>query len=430
MFPIGNPFDDLWGFVTSPFESLVGWAGDKIFEGITNWIAKGCVQLLGFVWSVMDRTSSPHLNAEWFSGTTHSPYQVAARIGGLVLLGLFFVSIAHGVATGDVGGVMRRAFADLPMTVFVMLTLVTLTQAAVGLTDAMSDSVWEGMRANAVTVFDGVGQITTTVPGGTFLAPLVLLVLMIALLFLWFVLMLRDSLIYLVVVLAIAFGIPGMVWPTLRGMARHTIELLAALILAKPVIALALSVGVGALGGVGATGTPGDGVVENGLAEFGTLVVGIITFGMAAFMPYLVYRLIPVVAAATVAAGVASGPLRAASTGMQFQYYAQSTMHRLSSGHGAAGSASDGAGGDAGGVGTSGGSSGGAMSGARLAGASGSAGASTGGGAGASSAGVGAAAGPVGVAAVVAASSARKAASSSTQSVDAHVPRHDSKDRT
>ena len=70
-------------------------------------------------------------------------------------------------------------------------------------------------------------------------------------------------------------------------------------------------------------------MVENGLAEFGTLVVGIICFGFAAFMPYLVYRLLPVVAAAGVAAGVASGPLRAASTGMQFQYYAQSTMGRL-----------------------------------------------------------------------------------------------------
>ena len=46
-------------------------------------------------------------------------------------------------------------------------------------------------------------------------------------------------------------------------------------------------------------------------------------------MPYLVYRLLPVVAAAGVAAG-SLGPLRAASTGMQFQYYAQSTMGRLS----------------------------------------------------------------------------------------------------
>jgi hypothetical protein len=36
-----------------------------------------------------------------------------------------------------------------------------------------------------------------------------------------------------------------------------------------------------------------------------------------------------------VAAGAASGPLRAASTGMQFQYYTQSTLQRLSGGHGA-----------------------------------------------------------------------------------------------
>lgn len=417
IFPIGNPFDDLWNFVTSPFESLVGWAGDKIFEGITNWIAKGCVQLLGFVWAVMDRTSSPQLDSEWFSGTATSPYQVAARIGGLVLLGFFFVAIAHGVATGDVGGVLRRAFADLPLTVFVMLALVTLTQAAVGLTDAMSDSIWLGMRANAVAVFDGIGRITTTVPGGTFLAPLVLLVLMVALLFLWFVLMLRDALIYLVVVLAIAFGLPGMVWPTLRGMARHTIELLAALILAKPVIALALSVGVGALGGVGATGTPGDGVVDNGLAEFGTLVVGIITFGLAAFMPYLVYRLLPVVAAATIAAGVASGPLRAASTGMQFQYYAQSTMQRLSAGRGSFDASLDGGSSEFGGFGAASRSGGwpGATA-ARIAGSSSSTSSA------ATGAAAAAAAGPA-AAAVVAASAVRKAAVSGTRTAANQIPR-------
>ena len=422
MFPIGNPFDDLWNFVASPFESLVGWAGDKIFEGITNWIAKGCVQLLGFVWAVMDRMSSPQLNSEWFSGTATSPYQVAARIGGLVLLGFFFVAIAHGVATGDVGGVLRRAFADLPLTVFVMLALVTLTQAAVGLTDAMSDSIWLGMRANAVTVFDGIGRITTTVPGGTFLAPLVLLVLMVALLFLWFVLMLRDALIYLVVVLAIAFGLPGMVWPTLRGMARHTIELLAALILAKPVIALALSVGVGALGGVGATGTPGDGVIDNGLAEFGTLVVGIITFGLAAFMPYLIYRLLPVVAAATVAAGVASGPLRAASTGMQFQYYAQSTMQRLSAGRGSMDASLDGGSSEFGGFGAASGAGGwpGASA-ARIAGSSGSTSAA------ATGAGAAAAAGPA-AAAVVAASAVRKAAASGTRTAANQIPQRRSED--
>ena len=120
-----------------------------------------------------------------------------------------------------------------------------------------------------------------------------------------------------------------MVWPVLRGVARHMVDLLAALVIAKPVIALALSVGVGALSGIGSTAPAGTGVAESGLAEFGTLVVGIITFGLAAFMPYLVYKLIPIAAAATVAAGVASGPIRAMSTGMQMQYYTTSTMNRL-----------------------------------------------------------------------------------------------------
>ena len=86
MFPIGNPFDSLWSFVTSAFDGLAGWAGDKIFEGITNWIAKGCVQLLGFVWSVMDRSSSPHLDASWFSGGASSPVRIALGLGGGGLL--------------------------------------------------------------------------------------------------------------------------------------------------------------------------------------------------------------------------------------------------------------------------------------------------------------------------------------------------------
>ena len=275
------------------------------------------------------------------------------------------------------------------------------------------------------SLFSGLSR-SSTVPGGSFLAPLVLLVLMVALLVLWFVLMLRDSLIYLVVVLAIAFGLPGMVWPTLRGMGRHTIELLAALILAKPVIALALSVGVGALGGVGATGKPGDGIIGNGLAEFGTLMVGIITFGLAAFMPYLVYRLIPVVAAATVAAGVASGPLRAASTGMQFQYYAQSTMSRLSSGRSPSDGAPDGDGEAGGPEAPAGGAGGAQMSGARMAGASSSVGAGAGSAGGAPAA----AGGPVGVAAMAASSAARKAAAAATRTVDAQVGQHDPKDQT
>ena len=158
-----NPLGGLVDWLTAPFAGLASWAGEEIFEGLTNWIAKGVVLLLGFVWSVMESTTSPRLDAEWFSGSDGSPYVTAARIGGVVLLGLFLVAIMQGIAAGDVGGILRRVVADLPLTVFAMVSLVALTQAALGLSDAMSDTIWSCTRTDAVTVFDGIGQITTKV---------------------------------------------------------------------------------------------------------------------------------------------------------------------------------------------------------------------------------------------------------------------------
>jgi hypothetical protein len=55
----------------------------------------------------------------------------------------------------------------------------------------------------------------------------------------------------------------------------------------------------------------------------------VVAFGLAAFMPFLVWRLMPLVTAAVVAQGVASGPLRAGAQAMQWQYYTQASLTRL-----------------------------------------------------------------------------------------------------
>jgi hypothetical protein len=166
------------------------------------------------------------------------------------------------------------------------------------------------------------------------------------LVFVWIVLFVRQSLIYIVVVLALAFAWPVAIFPPLRDTARKTVELLVALIVAKPVMVLAMSVGISALGGVGATAPPaeidcaGANWVEcaarhqeratvNLQVELGALITGVVAFGLAAFMPYLVWRLMPLVAAAVVAQGVASGPLRAGAQAMQWQYYTQASLTRL-----------------------------------------------------------------------------------------------------
>ena len=139
-------------------------------------------------------------------------------------------------------------------------------------------------------------------------------------LMLWIVLFVREALIYLVVALA-PMAWATSVWPAIASVRRRVVELLAALVFCKLAIAMALAVGLGALGGLGATGNPGESTVDNGLAEFSTLVVGIITFGLAAFMPFLVIKLIPIVEAAVIAQGIQSAPMRAAQTGLQYSYY-------------------------------------------------------------------------------------------------------------
>jgi hypothetical protein len=208
----------------------------------------------------------------------------------------------------------------------------------------------------------------------------------------------------------VSFGLPAMIFPPLRDTSKKVLELLVALIIAKPVMILALSVGISALGGVGATGEPGDAVGANLGRELGTLIAGVITFGLAAFMPFLVWKLMPIVAAAVVAQGIASAPMRGGTQAMQMQYYGQSTMRRLSGSGGRAMAGSSTGAGSAGPVGGGAGPAGGGAAGAGLAGGGAST-AATGGGVG--SAAAAPAAGPL--APVVIAAGATKPAASATK---------------
>ena len=65
--------------------------------------------------------------------------------------------------------------------------------------------------------------------------------------------------------------------------------------------------------------------------EIGALMTGVVAFGLAAFMPFLIWKLMPIVAAAVVAQGIASAPMRASQQAMQFAYYGQAAMARMTS---------------------------------------------------------------------------------------------------
>jgi hypothetical protein len=396
---------DVIGFITTPFTAAAGWAWDTVVEGLTDWITKGVLALLTSMWNFMDTASSPKLESEWFYTSASSPFRIAMGIGIAMVSMLVLFALIRGVAAGSPGAVLRTVGHDLPVAIFAMVSLVAVSAAGIDLTDGLSDFIWAQTRDDAMVAMDNLGvTLMTQLPHMHFLGVAVALVLMVAMLFMWVVLFVREALIYLVVIYAVSFGLPSMIFPPLRDTSKKVLELLVALMIAKPVMVLALSVGVSALGGIGSTGQPGDPVGDNMARELGTLVSGAITFGLAAFMPFLVWKLMPIVAAAVVAQGIASAPLRGSAQAMQVQYYGQSAMRRLS------GTATSGAAGSSGGRMAAGAPAGSSSGGGSLPGAGVIGGAATSG---------GVAAAPVAgvVAPVLAAASVAQAAGSVTKSV-------------
>jgi hypothetical protein len=307
---------DIFGAVTGVFSDVAGWAVDSVIGAITSWVLAGVLALIEAVWSVIDTSTNPTPDAEWFSGPGSSPFEMALGIGGVMLLLTALAAVIRAVLAGSPGGIAKAVGRDLPVAVFTMFATIGFTSVMLDLTNAMSDWVWAGTRDEAQRSLDSLALLLRTgLPGLHFVAVALAVLVLLAMVFLWVVLYVREALLYLVIVFSAAFAWPMMVFPPLRDTAKKAAELLLALIICKPVITLALSVGVSAMGSIGRNND------VSVVAQLGTLVAGVIVFGLAAFMPFLVWKLLPVAAAAVVAQGVTSAPMRAAQQGMQMQFY-------------------------------------------------------------------------------------------------------------
>jgi hypothetical protein len=336
---LGIPIlSDVWGAVSGVFAKVAGVALDGVISLITPWIAAGLLLLIEATWNFMDTAARPRPEARWFSGTPSpddglAPVEVALTIGASVLVLTLVLAVLRAVIAGSPGAVTRTICHDLPLAVFAMATTIAFTQAALDVTDEMSDWIWDMTRDETRQALENLSKVVMIALKTTHFVGVALCVGMIAgLLVLWAMLFIRSSLIYIVIVFALSFGWPALMFPAMRDTAKKALELLIALIIVKPVISLALSVGISALAAFGDAGDPGKGVGSNAARELGVMLAGVVCFGLAACMPYMVLKLMPVVAAAVVAQGIASAPVRAAQQATQMQYYGAAAMKRLSSG--------------------------------------------------------------------------------------------------
>lgn len=321
---IPNPVDVVTDIIGGP----VGWAWDKVAEGIGAWVLGAVAYFVDGVVNFLLTAARPDVGAAWFSGAG-SPYATVRDIAGVLLVGFVFLGLIQGLMAGDLAGMIRRVAVDLPAAVLGMVATTVVVTKLLELTDALSAAVLAQSDGQAVHFLSGFGVAVTGATRG-FAAVIVGLVAVLAGLMLWVELMVRSVLVYILVAVS-PLSFAAMVWPAARGMLRRTVELLLAVILSKLVVCIAISIGVAALSGAGTAGGPGAGIGDGAAASMGTLWVGTAVLAMAAFAPFLLLKLIPMAEAALVAHGISRAPVRAAHSAMG-SVQSASSLSRLAGG--------------------------------------------------------------------------------------------------
>jgi hypothetical protein len=314
--PVGWVIDKVSGFVgdiaTAGFEALIG--------GLVAWVIDAVVWVVGGVFDFFLDAADPNVQADWYTDRD-GPYGTTAAIGATLLVLFLLAGICQGALAGDVGGMLRRLVWDLPLSVAGIVGLVGATEVGIRLTDELSHWVLANFHDDIVS-FTAVVTSLSRLGGGVASAFVVLLlglVTVLAGIVLVAELAVRAALVYLVVALA-PLVLAARLWPVLQGMAHKLVSLLAALVLSKLVMAVALAVAASTAVGIGSggevTALPEPEVAAEDPGGSVTQAVGILlaagaAFGVAAFSPLLVARLLPLTEAAVIAQGLRGAPLRA-----------------------------------------------------------------------------------------------------------------------
>jgi hypothetical protein len=305
---VGNVCDAVSSAVTKVAQE----AGDFVMRGVTAWVTNAAVWVTGKVGELIDKTASPDLTAGWFEGQYGSMVAVAGALALLMLLLAVIQSVIH----QDIGVLLRSAFGYLPMAFILSGVAIAATGLLVAITDDMSSGVVGGLGTNQSTnLLQAVGDAyknalnqTSGIPlFGVFLGAIILAI---GAFVLWLELIIRDAAIY-VCVFFLPLTFVAMIWPATSRWARRLVELLVAIVLAKFVIVSILSLASAAL-----TNTN---VVQGDGNTFERMIAGSALLVLAAWSPFALLRVIPMMeaAAATVLSQRASISGATGATGIQ-----------------------------------------------------------------------------------------------------------------
>jgi hypothetical protein len=293
-----NPAD----WLTSGIGKVVGEIADAVFGGIIKFIADliaaAVTSATELLISIFNNINVGVDGGGKMTGARTSALQTEfVALGAALVLLLFFARIISGLATGQMGKVAREMFFDLPFTIIGTVAAGAIGFLILELTDQMAASLTTDFATDIGGFAGKFFAADVLVTGGLFSFLFAILYILGAIA-LGAQLVVRAALLEVIFIVAPAM-IATRTWEGSRRYSRRFIEISIGLMFGKPAAALALAVGAANL-------ADADGVV--GLLKGVTLVL------LGAFMPFAVFKLIPLVEGAAVQQGITGAPIRAAQT--------------------------------------------------------------------------------------------------------------------
>ncbi len=253
-----------------------GLAGD-VLSTIVSWIVQGASWLLNQLGSVMSSTTRVNLGAAWF----HQHYAVMASLAAVVAVPMLLLAAIQAIYGQSPAVLVRAAFVQLPLAGLLTAVAVQLVQLALTATNALSTAVSTSAGGDITKTLTRVASrlvaMGTGLPG--FVLGLASLLVVAGALVLWLEMVVRAAAVY-VAVMFLPLAMASLVWPAVSHWCRRLVETLASLILSKFVVVAVLSLAVGAIG-------TGKG--------FSTLLSAGALLLLAAFTPFTLLRLVPVI---------------------------------------------------------------------------------------------------------------------------------------
>jgi hypothetical protein len=283
------------GRTASLASSLAHDAASAVLDAVTSDLVSASAWLVGHVIGLVVGSGQVHLGQLWFMKRS----AVMLQLVEFVVAPLLCAATIGPVLRQDLRRLVRVWGVGLPVAVLVGLSGAQFTQLALAATDELCQVILGQSNAALGGSLQGLST-AMVVPGAPQLvAAVIAFLLIVGSVLLWLELVVRAAAIY-VAVFFMPLALACFVWPATTAIAKRTVELLAALILSKFVIVATLTLGVAALHG----GPSPD-----------NAVIGSAILLIAAFAPFCLLRLAPIVEAGAIAhlEGMSHRPLRFAS---------------------------------------------------------------------------------------------------------------------